>query len=136
MPRRPAATLGIALLVAALALIGLRAWQVAADSQQAERRAALIAGGDPQRGRELVQARGCGGCHHIPGVVAANGRVGPPLEGIAGRVYIAGVLENTGPNLVRWIEDPQAVDPRTAMPRTGTTGQDARDVAAFLLTLR
>ena len=33
------------------------------------------------------------------------------------------------------IRDPHAVDPRTAMPETGVTEADARDIAAYLYTL-
>jgi cytochrome c1 len=55
---------------------------------------------------------------------------------VAGRVYIGGVIPNTAANLMRWIEDPPALAPGTAMPRTGASGQEVRDVAAFLYTLR
>jgi cytochrome c551/c552 len=36
-----------------------------------------IDGGDPERGRSLIQAYGCGTCHTIAGVRGARGRVGP-----------------------------------------------------------
>ena len=62
--------------------------------------------------------------------------VGPPLDHIAQRVYIAGVLPNEPDNMIRWIENPQAVDPKTAMPYMGVTPRDARDIAAYLYTLR
>jgi cytochrome c1 len=62
--------------------------------------------------------------------------VGPPLDGIGGRVYIAGVLENSPDNMIRWIRDPRGVDPMTAMPPTGATERDARDIAAYLYTLQ
>lgn len=55
---------------------------------------------------------------------------------MADRVYIAGVLPNTEDAMVRWITDPQQVNPRTAMPHTGVSAQDARDIAAYLATLR
>ncbi|MGG5819221.1 c-type cytochrome [Falsiroseomonas sp. HW251] len=51
-------------------------------------------------------------------------------------VWLAGTAANTPDNLRRWIEDPRALDPRTAMPPTGTTGADSRDIVAFLYTLR
>jgi cytochrome c2 len=37
---------------------------------------------------------------------------------------------------VRWIVNPRAVSPKTAMPVTGISEADARHVAAYLLTLR
>ena len=76
------------------------------------------------------------GCHDIPGVRGADG-LGRPFARPCGRaLYIAGVLPNSAANLTRGIEDPPALAPGTAMPRTGASGQEARDVAAFLYTLR
>jgi cytochrome c2 len=95
-----------------------------------------IAGGDPVQGRELVVARGCAACHVIPGLRGPRSHVGPPLAGIGARGYLAGVLPNTPDNLVRWLRDPPAVAPRTAMPELGLGQAEARHVAAFLVTLR
>lgn len=92
--------------------------------------------GDAENGKLLLRQFGCGACHEIPGVAAAKGRVGPPLAGIAGRVYIAGVLPNTPANLAAFIRSPQMADPRTAMPDLGVTEEHARDMAAYLGTLR
>jgi cytochrome c1 len=69
----------------------------------------------------------------VPG---ANALVGPPLQGLAERAYIAGVLPNTPDNLVRWIMDPQGVNPRTVMPNLGVAAADARAIASYLYTLR
>jgi cytochrome c len=38
--------------------------------------------------------------------------------------------------MIRWLENPPAVDSKTAMPNMGVTGRDARDIAAYLYTLR
>jgi cytochrome c2 len=62
--------------------------------------------------------------------------VGPPLDHFARRVYIAGVLRNTPDNLALWIHDPQAVIPGNVMPIMGVDKRDARDIAAYLYTLR
>jgi cytochrome c1 len=62
--------------------------------------------------------------------------VGPPLTMFAHRAYIAGQLPNQPENLVRWIQDPQGVEPGTAMPDLGVTPAVARDMAAYLYTLR
>jgi cytochrome c len=72
----------------------------------------------------------------VPGVSGASGLVGPPLAGIANRVYVAGVLQNTPENLIRWLENPPAVDEHTVMPNLGVTHQDAIDIAGYLYTLR
>lgn len=76
---------------------------------------------------------GCAGCHNIPGVPGARGEVGPPLSGFDRRLYIAGALTNEPHNLVRWLVNPSAVDPHTAMPVTGISEAEARVVAAYLL---
>jgi len=128
-PRRPV-WLAAALLLAAppVACTG------AHDAEARE--AAAITGGDPARGGALMRKYGCQTCHTIPGVVGADGLVGPPLAGIASRSYIAGVLPNAPDNMLRWIKDPKAVDSLTAMPNTGVTPSDARHIAAYLYTLR
>ena len=95
-----------------------------------------MTGGDPARGPDLMRKYGCQSCHTIPGVVGADGLVGPPLAGIASRSYIGGVLPNAPANMLRWIEDPKAVDSLTAMPNVGVTPSDARHIAAYLYTLR
>lgn len=95
-----------------------------------------LTGGDPAKGPGLMRTHGCAQCHTIPGVGGATGLVGPPLSGIASRVYIAGVLTNTPDNLVKWIVNPKAIDAKTAMPVVGVTEEQARHIAAYLYTLR
>lgn len=92
--------------------------------------------GSAEAGRRALQQYLCVTCHQIPGIVGANRHVGPPLAGIATRKYIAGVLPNTPGNMVYWIQNPKRVDPLSAMPDLGVTEQDARDIAAFLYTLK
>ena len=92
--------------------------------------------GDPERGKLLLRQYGCGSCHTIPGVAAAKGNVGPPLEAIGSRVYLAGMLPNTPQNMVRWIRAPQDIDPRTAMPNLQVPEQHAQDMVAYLYRLR
>jgi len=97
---------------------------------------AVYTGGDAHRGKQLIQQYRCGACHVIPGVRDADGLVGPPLMWWARRTYIGGELPNSPENLVRWIRDPKAVEPGTAMPDLGLSDQEARDVSAYLYTLR
>jgi cytochrome c len=101
-----------------------------------EREAAAMTGGDPARGKATISRFGCVACHQIPGVSGAQGMVGPPLEGVARRSYIGGVLGNSPENMIRWVQNPQAIDQKTAMPNLGVTDADARDIAAYLYTLR
>lgn len=98
--------------------------------------AAAMTGGDPEKGKAAIRRYGCQVCHSIRGVEGARGQVGPPLDTIGSRSYLAGQLPNNPPNLLRWIRDPQSVAPGTAMPDMGVTEQDAKDISAYLYTLR
>lgn len=95
-----------------------------------------MAGGDAARGSVLFARYGCTSCHTIPGVRQANGKVGPPLTSWSQRRYIAGTAPNTPENLILFIRDPDQIRPGTAMPNVGATERDARNMAAYLYTLR
>jgi cytochrome c2 len=97
-------------------------------------RAEALTGGNPDRGRMLFIAKGCGGCHTIKGERQATGLVGPPLTNIAERAVIAGKLANNPANLQQWISTPQSVVPGNAMPDLPMTAEETRDIAAFLYT--
>ena len=88
--------------------------------------------GDRENGRLLLRQFGCGHCHRIPGVAAAQGEIGPPLDKIGERAYLAGVLPNTPANMALFIRDPRRFDPRTTMPDLGVTEAHARDMVAYL----
>jgi cytochrome c len=96
----------------------------------------LVVGGDAARGKAAIAMYGCGSCHTIPGIRTATGMVGPPLMRWSQRTYIAGQVPNTPEFLVRWIETPQTIEPGTAMPNLGVTEGHARDIAAYLYTIR
>lgn len=127
MKARPAAAL--ACLAACLALPGCNAGK--------ERNSYLISvRGNAEQGRQLARSYGCGACHIIPGVQNARGLVGPPLSFFAERTMIAGELPNTPENLVRWLRNPPAIEPGTAMPNLGLSENQAWDITAYLYTLR
>lgn len=69
-------------------------------------------------------------------ILVAVGAVGPPLPGVGRRTCVAGEVPNTPRFMVRWIENPQAIEPGTAMPNLGVSDAQARDIAAYLYTLR
>jgi cytochrome c1 len=98
----------------------------------ADDEAVSVPGAHPGSAPTEMRAFGCGSCHMIPGVRGANGRIGPDLDGIGERWSIAGRVPNTPDNLVRWIMNPQEVDPGTLMPDLGVAEQQARDIAAYL----
>ena len=93
-------------------------------------------GGDSNRGSLVIVRESCGDCHQIPGIDNASGQVGPPLAHYAQRTIVAGMLPNTPDNLTHWIQHPQSVVPGNAMPDAGLTDQQARDVAAYLYSLK
>ena len=98
--------------------------------------AMLTGGGDARVGRTEIRKYGCNTCHEISGVPGARGLIGPRLDGIGQRYYIAGEIPNTPANLMLWIQHPRQVELHTAMPEMGVTEQDSRDIAAYLYTLR
>ena len=88
--------------------------------------------GNVEAGRRATERYLCATCHVIPGFVSAQHHVGPPLDGMGKRGFIAGVLPNSRENMVRFLMQPRQVDPDSAMPALGLSEQDARDIAAFL----
>lgn len=94
-----------------------------------------VANGDAMRGQLALVRYECGVCHVIPGVAGAVGQVGPSLHAYARHSYIAGKFPNEPETLVRWITDPPAMAPQTAMPAIAMSEQEARDMAAYLYEL-
>ncbi len=125
------------LTVAAVAVVtgalGAAEWTARAESR---RNAMELTGGDPSRGAAAIEAYGCGSCHSIPGIGGADARVGPSLDLFGTRAYVGGVLPNAPDNVIKWIQNAPSVDPMTAMPNLNVKEADARDIAAYLYTLR
>jgi cytochrome c2 len=109
---------------------------ILAACSNVRREAAQLTGGDPDRGVGVIGRYGCGACHTIPGIRGANAAIGPPLTRVGSRTYLAGQVLNTPGNMVRWIQHPRDIEHGTAMPDLGVTENDARDIAAYLYTLR
>ena len=115
--------ISVTLLLCALACLG-----TPAQAQQGF--------GNASRGAALIAGIGCGSCHIIPGIDGAQGLAGPPLIHMSRRIFLAGLLRNTPDNMVRWLMHPEAIVPGNAMPDTGLTVRDARDITAYLATIR
>jgi mono/diheme cytochrome c family protein len=123
--------------VEALSTLSASEYRTATSGQpQCMPRQGQRSAGDADRGRRALSQYGCNGCHIIPGVTGADVHVGPPLHDVGRRQLIAGQVPNTPENMVRWLLDPQAIDPRTAMPKLGIVEADAQDMAAYLQTLQ
>ena len=114
---------------------GLMAW-TACQGGKTNDVYTVYTGGNAHRGKQLIEQYRCGACHVIPGVENAKGLVGPPLMWWGRRTFIGGELPNKPQNLQRWLLSPKSVEPGTAMPTLGLTPQQARDVSAYLYTLR
>jgi cytochrome c len=95
-----------------------------------------VPGGNRQRGAQALRDYGCGYCHHIPGVEEGEGRVAMPLDNWGDRQLIAGQFPNNVEFLIPWIQDPPGMLPSTTMPNLGVSEQEARDMIAYLYTLR
>ena len=84
-----------------------------------------------------VLALPCVGCHMVQGTTA-QGLVGPDLSHVASKKSIAGgaispVNEDT---LTRWLKNPPAMKPGTAMPNLGLSDEQVHDIVQWLLTLK
>ena len=79
-----------------------------------------------ENGRMLFWERyGCQSCHQVG---ATGGYVGPPLDRSGERLQPGWI--------VRWLENPQKYIPGTLEPRSGMTRPEAKDIAAYLMSLR
>ncbi|MBV9322186.1 MAG: c-type cytochrome [Chloroflexi bacterium] len=99
-----------------------------------------------QQGVTVILQRGCGGCHTIPNIPGAAGTIGPNLgphdnvPPVSQRPMIATYPNGTVPNnsvddLSKWIMNPQALKPGTAMPTLGLSQDEATAAAAYLYSI-
>lgn len=79
----------------------------------------------------------CIDCHTIPGVKDKPGAIQHvSLDGVADRDRISReTIENTPENMVLYIQKPKSLNPLSTMPGLGGKERDARDIAAFMMTL-
>jgi cytochrome c2 len=104
---------------------------------------AAAASGDAERGKQLFARKACFMCHDFTGAPPAAD-VTPEMpavepERLARAATQAPDLrlarERVRPDvLVRWIQDPRSVRGDALMPALGVTPQEARDLAAYVLT--
>jgi mono/diheme cytochrome c family protein len=78
------------------------------------------------RGQGLYREKyGCQSCHIVGG---NGGYVGPPLDRSGERLQPGWIY--------RWLLDPQKYKPETLQPRTGLTEAEAKDITAYLTSLK
>lgn len=98
--------------------------------------AARPSGADAVAGEKVIASVGCGSCHTIRGT-SLKGTFGPDLTHFGGRKGIAAyTLTNTPENLLRWIQDPQAVKPASKMPNSPLLPQQQKELVAYLEELK
>ena len=85
--------------------------------------------GDVERGRALFLAKGCATCH-VNGRIA--GRTGEFSGGYPARSPDLTNYTNDPDLLRRWLRDPAAVKPGTAMPNLHLSDDEIADLIAFL----
>jgi mono/diheme cytochrome c family protein len=80
------------------------------------------------RGKDLFYTKyACQTCH-IADYKKDKGYVGPPLAAVGNRRPAVWIY--------KWIKDPQGLVPGTSMPNANLTDDEARDLTAFLMTLK
>ena len=80
------------------------------------------------RGKQLFYSKyGCHSCH-IADYKTDKGYVGPALAGVGNRLTAAWMY--------RWLKDPNTLRPGTLMPNLNVQDNEARDLTAFLATLK
>ncbi|HXH41641.1 MAG TPA: c-type cytochrome, partial [Thermoanaerobaculia bacterium] len=92
--------------------------------------------GDPSHGKQLIDQYGCTTCHIIPGLEGPKGMIGPSLQHVAIRPLLAGKVPNSPATMTQYIQNPQAADPQNSMPNLGVKEDEARDITAYLQTLK
>ena len=96
----------------------------------------MLSDADLDRGLRLMVDKGCVACHSVPEVAWPRGGLGPSLADFGRQSLIAGRLRNQPGNLMQFVRNAPELTPGTAMPAIPMTDQEARDVTAYLLTLR
>jgi len=104
---------------------GFEAWLAA------EKRPAVQTEGE---GARLFIASGCGACHRIRGLAAAEGKIGPDLTHVGSRRSLAAAtLTNDIESFADWIRDSQHVKPGNRMPPYRMlTGRELGVLARYL----
>lgn len=98
-------------------------------------------GASAERGNAVFEQKGCRQCHEYTGAPRKALPAGmPQVEGTGERRghslapdlrYVRDRMNAA--EIIRWLEDPAAVNPETAMPKTPLTPEEMRDLAAFLV---
>ena len=101
----------------------------------AQRAPAPEPAGDIAAGKALFAGSACVGCHTVRGV--SNGVLGPDLTRFGNRrTLAAGMFPNEPDRLAAWIRNAPALKPGVKMPAFPLTEEQAKALAAYLLSLK
>jgi len=95
--------------------------------------------GNPRRGRELMDQKGCATCHAFSGALPFTVSNALPADSdVARAAALAPDLRFTRERFRRdqllfWLLDPRSIKPDTRMPNFGLSSEEATDIAAYLL---
>jgi mono/diheme cytochrome c family protein len=92
------------------------------------------AGGNPQRGKQLVETAGCLACHAVGENTKVRETRGTSYD-IAPELTRVGSKTNPA-WLYDWIRNPRRFNPTTKMPNLRLTDGEARDIVSYLTTLK
>jgi cytochrome c2 len=95
----------------------------------------VVVAGNANHGKQLIEQYGCTTCHVIPGV-EGNGMIAPSLDHVASRPIIATSIPNSTQNVIAYIQNPQLANPQNVMPNLNVKPDEARDIAAYISTLK
>lgn len=79
----------------------------------------------------------CIACHAVDGTMKS---VGPNLKGFADKLTVAGFMEMTEEDIMKWLKDPEGVKPQNTMPNPmedlNLTEEQLNALTKYLLTLK
>jgi mono/diheme cytochrome c family protein len=108
-------------------------WSIGTSSAFQPRRG-VAGSGNPEKGQKVMETYGCKGCHVVGDDVRvrqARGTsydIAPELNRVGSKVSPDWAFE--------WIKNPRAVNPDARMPNLRLEDAEARDVVAYLMTLK
>ncbi|HZL63808.1 MAG TPA: cytochrome c oxidase subunit II [Thermoleophilia bacterium] len=110
--------------------------EYAAWVQHQQQPAQAATGADAVAGEQLMPTIACGGCHTVRGTTMQD-TFAPDLTHFGSRGGIgAYTLTNTPQNLLKWLQDPQAVKPGCNMPRIPLSLPQQQELVAYLEELK
>lgn len=83
-------------------------------------------------GKVALQQYNCNSCHVIDGIASAIYHVGPPLNNMVNRHFIAGTLPTSRENLIQWIMKPAHFKPQSLMPDLQVKREHAEAMVDYL----